>query len=184
MTNTGASATGTAFFVDEHHALTNAHVVTGATSVRVNGLAPKGGTPPPARMARVLASDTTMDLAVLSLADASPSHLSLGAVDKVRVGDEVMAVGEPRGLAWTATWGRVGAVRRGGEFDLNPAVAAVQFDAAINPGNSGGPLIARDGSVIGIVTFGMRNATGLSFAISGDALWSKASDWIARDPAR
>ncbi len=180
VTNQAASTSGTGFFVDEHHALTNAHVVNGASSVRVSALPPKGGTERTTRSARVLAADTTMDLAVLSLADASPSHLTLASLDRVRVGDEVMAVGEPRGLAWSATFGRVGALRRGGEFDLNPTLTALQFDAAVNPGNSGGPLIARDGGVIGIVTFGMRNATGLSFAIAGDPLWARAREWIAR----
>jgi S1-C subfamily serine protease len=95
----------------------------------------------------------------------------------------VMAVGEPRGLAWTATFGRVSAFRTGGEFDLAPTLTAVQFDAAINPGNSGGPLVSRAGTVIGIVTFGTRNAQGLSFALGGDVLWARARAWIAQEAA-
>ena len=65
-----------------------------------------------------------------------------------------MAVGEPQGLAWTATFGRVSAVRPGSDVE-HPAVnTVVQFDAPINPGNSGGRLVTSDGRVIGLVTFG------------------------------
>src|SRR5262249_26081038 len=121
------------------------------------------------RSARVLARDPSMDLAVLAFADASDSWLTVGSTPALRVSDEVMAVGEPSGLAWTATFGRISAIRSGRGFDLAPEIAAVQFDAAVNPGNSGGPLLARDGRVVGIVTFGVRNTEGLSFAVAGDA---------------
>jgi S1-C subfamily serine protease len=179
--NQAAAITGTAFFIDDHHALTNAHVVTGATHVQLTAFSSDGSREATPRDARVLALDATMDLAVLSVAEPAAGHLTVTNTDDIRVGDDVMAIGEPHGLGWTATFGRIGAVRMGGDLNLSPGLTALQFDAAINPGNSGGPLIARDGSVIGIVTFGMRNANGLSFAIAGEPLWTRAREWIAHE---
>jgi len=153
-------------------------VVQGANQVTVRVLGAKGAT---TRSARVLARDPSMDLAVLTFADAAESWVTVASTPALRVSDEVMAVGEPSGLGWTATFGRVSAIRSGLEFDLAPEIATVQFDAAINPGNSGGPLLARDGQVVGIVTFGLRNTEGLSFAVAGDALWAKVRDWIAHE---
>jgi serine protease Do len=90
-----------------------------------------------------------------------------------------MAVGEPKGLAWTATFGRVSAFRNGS--DSPGGATAIQFDAAVNPGNSGGPLINRDGKVVGVVTATVRDAQGLSFALAGDQLWARAQAWIAQE---
>jgi pSer/pThr/pTyr-binding forkhead associated (FHA) protein len=172
--NAAAGVTGTGFFVDAHHALTNAHVVDKATTVELQVLARVSGNQPTTSRARVVARDTQADLAVLELTDPVTTFLTPRSTQSVRVGEEVMAVGEPHGLAWTATFGRVSALRPGAAFDLAPTVTAVQFDAAINPGNSGGPLVGRDGKVIGIVTFGMKNAQGLSFALAGDTYFSQA----------
>jgi putative serine protease PepD len=176
-----AGVQGTGFFVDQHHAVTNAHVVQGATTVKLTTLSAHSPAQSVSHAARVIARDSNMDIAVLAVTDPVSSFLSTVPMEGVRVGDDVMAVGEPRGLAWTATFGRVSALRSGAELNLVPTVTAVQFDASINPGNSGGPLVWRDGRVIGVVTFGIRDSQGLSFALAGDPLWNKVQSWIRQD---
>jgi len=179
--NAASGLTGTGFFIDAQHAVTNAHVVQDAPTVRLGMLEQDGAAQPASQVARVVGRDPRMDIAVLAVAEPMSSFLALAPTGDVRVGDEIMVVGEPHGLAWTATFGRVSALRGGAELNLAPALTAVQFDASINPGNSGGPLVARDGRAIGIVTFSVRNTQGLSFAVSGDALWATVQAWVAHD---
>jgi S1-C subfamily serine protease len=84
-------------------------------------------------------------------------------------GQEVVALGSPRGLANTVTRGIISAVRRSGEdmkSDVPVNSTLIQTDASVNPGNSGGPLVNSNGEVLGIVTFKKTNAEGLNFAIS------------------
>jgi S1-C subfamily serine protease len=182
ITNQAAQATGTGFFFDARHALTNAHVVQGARAVQLAVNPPSGSGQPRVSTATVLERDATLDLAVLELAYPIEPHLVFGSVRDLRVGDEVMAVGEPKGLAWTATFGRVSAIRSGTQVAV-PGPTVIQFDAAVNPGNSGGPLISRDGRVVGVVTATVRDAQGLSFAVAGDQLWARAQTWIAQPRA-
>jgi len=170
---------GTGFYFDSNHVLTNAHVVGSAKSVKVAQLSASGTGATETQSATVLARDAQLDLAVLTLSQPASPTLVLGSVSDVRVGDEVMAVGEPQGLAWTATFGRVSAVRPGIDVGHPGVNTVIQFDAAVNPGNSGGPLVTRDGRIIGLVTFGRSGSEGLSFAIGGDQMWTRARNWIA-----
>jgi S1-C subfamily serine protease len=151
---------GTGFFIRPDQVLTNAHVVEGHTSVRLQvGNAEY--------TARVVTQSTATDLALLHVQHANPAQpaLRLGSVTGARVGQEVIAVGSALGvLSNTVTRGIVSAVRQAG------AVTLIQTDAAINPGNSGGPLIDRSGMVIGINSIGIapRAAQGLAFAVAID----------------
>lgn len=145
---------GSGFVIDyEGHIVTNQHVVNGADEIEVNfssGLK---------AWAVLVGSDTDSDLAVLkvevSQGDLVP--LTLADSDQVRVGDFVVAIGNPFGLSGTMTIGIVSALDRtlasqniapgGGIFTSGDII---QTDAAINPGNSGGPLINLGGEVIGV----------------------------------
>ncbi|WP_203733015.1 S1C family serine protease, partial [Streptomyces sp. SID12501] len=165
-------AQGSGVIIDDAgHVLTNNHVVAGAEgNVQV--------TLTDGRMfeAQVVGTDASTDLAVVKLVDA-PSDLkaaALGDSDEVAVGDPVMAVGNPLGLANTVTTGIVSAVDRPVSTQENGGEAAVtnaiQIDAAINPGNSGGPLFDATGRVIGITssiaTLSQQSGSiGLGFAI-------------------
>jgi hypothetical protein len=173
---------GTGVYFDPRHVLTNAHVVATARTVEVTLLPTSGRGSPVTQMATVLARDSGLDLAVLTLVESGDPHVVFGPTQDARVGDEVMAIGEPLGLAWTATFGRVSAFRQGTEFRRPSVETVIQFDAAVNPGNSGGPLLTHGGKVIGLVTFGggSSGAQGLNFAIGGDQLWTRAREWIAR----
>ena len=151
---------GTGFFVRPDQVLTNAHVVEGQTSVRLQ----VGGA---TYTARVVRQSPGSDLAILQVYGANPAQptLRLGSATGARVGHEVIAVGSALGvLSNTVTRGIVSAVRQAGSVTL------IQTDAAINPGNSGGPLVDRSGMVIGVNSIGIapRAAQGLGFAVAID----------------
>lgn len=159
-------ALGSGFVVDDRgHVATNAHVVAGATTVRVKF---SDGRQLPAI---VRGSDERLDLAVLELRDVQGKDLpfaSLGSSDDVRVGEYVVAIGNPFGLGDTVTMGIVSA--KGRELGAGPYDDFIQTDASINPGNSGGPLFNLMGQVIGINTAINPAGQGIGFAIPIDAL--------------
>ena len=160
---------GSGFVIDsEGHIVTNQHVVEGAEEIEVDF--PSGFK----TLALLLGTDPDSDLAVLSV-EAPPEELfpiPLGDSDQVRVGEFVVAIGNPFGLSGTMTVGVVSAVGRvlqserdapgGGSFSAGDLI---QTDAAINPGNSGGPLLNMDGQVIGV----NRAISTESFTVSGSA---------------
>ncbi|MFV0496266.1 S1C family serine protease [Mycobacterium sp.] len=124
--------------------------------------------------ASLVGRDPKTDLAVLKVDNVENLTVArLGDSDKVRVGDEVLAVGAPLGLRSTVTEGIVSALHRpvplsGDESDTDTVIDAIQTDASINHGNSGGALIDMDAQVIGINTAGKslsESASGLGFAI-------------------
>ncbi len=155
---------GSGFIVDSAgHIATNGHVIAGATSVRVK-LADGRELP-----AIVKGTDERLDLAVLELQGAkSLPFVSLGASDALRVGEYVVAIGNPFGLGDTVTMGIVSA--KGRELGAGPYDDFIQTDASINPGNSGGPLFNLKGQVIGINTAINPEAQGIGFAIPVDEL--------------
>jgi hypothetical protein len=153
-------ARGTGFFVRFDQVLTNAHVIDGQSSVKLQvGEA--------TYTARVVTVAQGSDLAILQV--YNPDHkqaiLRLGSASTARVGQEVIAVGSALGvLSNTVTRGIVSAIRDVG------AVRLIQTDAAINPGNSGGPLVDRNGVVIGINSLAVaaREGQGIGFAVAID----------------
>ena len=139
---------GTGFVVSsEGYILTNAHVVDGAHKVTVKVFGEEEE-----RDATVIGSDTETDIAVLKVEGAQLQPLKLGDSDAVRVGEYVLAIGNPLStdeLANTITFGIVSATKREVTID-NYTNTYLQTDAAINFGNSGGPLINLNGEVVGI----------------------------------
>ena len=147
-TGQAQQAQGSGFVFDKQgHIVTNQHVVDGAQSITVTFS--DGST----YDATVVGSDPSTDLAVIKV-DAPASvlvPLQLGDSSKVQVGDGVVAIGSPFGLAQTVTTGIVSAVHREITAPNNYAIPdAIQTDAAINHGNSGGPLLDLQGRVIGV----------------------------------
>ncbi len=139
-------AVGTGFIIDANGTIvTNFHVVSKADDITVTMA---DGTKLPAKM---LGGDEKTDLAVLKVeSDKALPFVQFGDAGKVRVGQPVMAVGNPFGLGGTVTTGIVSA--RGRDIQSGPFDDYIQTDAAINRGNSGGPLFDMDGKVIGINT--------------------------------
>jgi 2-alkenal reductase len=154
VTTDSGDGLGSGFVFDtDGHIITNYHVVEGATSLEVDfpsGFKTTG---------EVIGIDTDSDIAVIR-ADAPPEQLHplyLGDSDSLRVGQSVVAIGNPFGLNGTMTLGIVSALGRtldsahaAPDGQLYTAGDIIQTDAAINPGNSGGPLLNLQGEVIGI----------------------------------
>jgi serine protease Do len=159
-----AQALGSGFLVDaQGHVVTNAHVVEGADQVKVKLADDREFD------AKVLGRDTRLDLAVLELKGAKDlPAVSLGSSQDTRVGEYVVAIGNPFGLGDTVTMGIVSAKSRA--IGAGPYDDFIQTDASINPGNSGGPLFNLRGQVVGINTAINPNGKGIGFAIPSDAL--------------
>ncbi|RVW06760.1 trypsin-like peptidase domain-containing protein [Rhodococcus spongiicola] len=156
--------------------MTNNHVVTGGGPGSQLLVAFSDGTTAPATL---VGTDPTSDIAVIKAdgrSDLTP--IELGASDSVAVGEQVLAVGSPLGLAGTVTSGIISAVDRpvstsGEAGNQNTVIDAIQTDAAINPGNSGGALVNMEGQLIGVNTAiatagGQGGSIGLGFAIPVD----------------
>jgi putative serine protease PepD len=179
------SAEGSGFVYDtDGHVITNQHVVDGATSVRVTFWNGKTYT------ARVVGTDPSTDLAVLDV-DAPSSvlyPLTLGDSNKVQVGDNVVAIGAPFGLAETVTAGIVSALHRQMTSPNNFAIDdSIQTDAAINHGNSGGPLLDAQGHVIGVnaqIESDSGGSDGVGFAIPSNTIKSIAAQLISSGKAQ
>jgi S1-C subfamily serine protease len=158
---------GSGFVVDkEGHIVTNYHVVQGATEVFVNF------SQDDQLKARIVGTDPTTDIALLKIDGhrRGLAPISLGNSDKVKVGDEVVAIGNPFGFERSITAGIVSALQREIVSPNNfPIDQVIQTDAAINRGNSGGPLLNAGGQVIGvntqIATAGSEGNVGIGFAV-------------------
>ncbi|HUL07640.1 MAG TPA: DegQ family serine endoprotease [Candidatus Acidoferrum sp.] len=162
--NNGAEsmALGSGFIIDPAgYVVTNNHVVDDATEVSVTLTTGKS------YPAKVVGTDKKTDLALLKIDAPTPlPAVSFGDSDAVRIGDWVMAVGNPFGLGGTVTSGIVSA--RGRDLNSGPFDDFLQIDASINQGNSGGPTFAMNGEVIGINTaiFSPNGGSvGIGFAI-------------------
>jgi putative serine protease PepD len=153
--------------------LTNAHVVNGATSIKVTLF---GETD--ARDADLLGADSENDVAIVKIRNASGlPTVTLGSSSKLKVGDDVVAIGNALALPGgpTVTEGIVSALGRSLDSGTEQLSGLIQTDAAINPGNSGGPLVNADGDVIGMNTAviqsaGQANAQNIGFAIAIDTV--------------
>jgi len=156
-----ARGEGSGVIVDDAgYIVTNYHVISGATKASVQ-LA-DGRT---INDVKVVGADPHNDLAVLKIDAGKLPAAMWGDSDKLEVGDQVLAVGNPYGLERTVTAGIVSAKDRAGATQLGPQ-EFLQTDVAVNPGNSGGPLVNLKGEVVGINTaiYG-QSYQGISFAI-------------------
>jgi putative serine protease PepD len=192
-----AGDTGSGVVVDGENGyiVTNNHVISAAAGVagaEIRAVFSDGSGSP----ARIVGRDPASDVAVLKVAKPGLVSASLGDSDKLLVGDPVVAIGSPLGLAGTVTSGIVSALHRpvrlsGEGSDTNAVINAVQTDAPINPGNSGGALVDTTGAVIGINTAmlavggsgGAGGSTGLGFAIPIDTVRDIAQQLISTGKA-
>ena len=185
VTTDGQELSGTGTIINPNGVmLTNYHVVGNAKKITV--VLPEERTSrykePRQYDASVVKSNAYYDLAIIDTAARTPQFLSFAADTAVRVGNEVKAIGNPRGLSVTVSKGIISSVRR--NLDLHMAyipipgdyvnerefeeITWIQTDAAINPGNSGGPLLNDKNEIIGINTWivsGTGGSEGLGFAL-------------------
>lgn len=170
------SAIGTGFVIDASGlVLTNEHVIDGASKITVTFSGTKKYS------ATVIGKDYDLDLAVLKIAaDEQLPVLPLGDSDAMRVGEWVVAIGNPYGLDHTVTAGVISAKGRPLKIEDRSYSNLIQTDAAINPGNSGGPLLNINGQVIGINTAVNAEAQGIGFAIPINTAKEVLSDLISK----
>lgn len=181
-----SSGFGSGFIVSEDgYILTNNHVVENADTIKVtlkNGKKYDG---------KVVGTDSLSDIAVITINAKKLPTLTLGDSDKARVGETVIAIGNPLGYDYTVTVGVISGIQREitppsssetpelpfpfffpyletEQTATTPMVGVIQTDAPINPGNSGGPLINLKGEVIGINFMIESDAQGLGFAVSSN----------------
>lgn len=172
--------TGSGFIYDaEGHIVTNYHVVENAESVSV---ALASGE---VYEATIVGTDSSNDLAVLHIeAENLPAPIPLGDSDQLRVGQFVVAIGNPFGQEGTLTVGVISALGRVIESPDGRFIGeAIQTDAAINPGNSGGPLLDLHGRVIGVnsqIISPSQASAGIGFAVSSNTVQRVVPHLIAQ----
>ena len=159
------SSIGSGFIISaDGYVITNAHVVDGMDSISV-GLNDRSEFP-----AQVIGADKRSDIALLKVkTDKALPTVKIGNMDKVKVGQWVLAIGSPFGFERSATQGVISALGR--SLPSDNYVPFIQTDAAVNPGNSGGPLFNLDGEVIGVnsqIYSRSGGYQGLSFAVPID----------------
>ncbi len=154
-------AIGSGFIIsDDGYIITNQHVIDGAESIKVT--VPGYDQP---FTAQLVGEDYDLDLSVIKIDGSNYPTLTLGNSDQMRVGQAVMAIGQPYGLDHTVTTGVISAKGRPITIEDRNYQNLIQTDAAINPGNSGGPLLNMQGQVIGINTAVNAEAQGIGFVI-------------------
>lgn len=156
-----AQSLGSGFIIStDGYVITNAHVIDNADEITVRTSNQKE------YEAELIGADERTDIALLKIDAEGLPTVTIGDSDQVRVGEWVLAIGEPFGLSHSATHGIVSAVGR--DLPSDNYVPFIQTDAPVNPGNSGGPLINADGEVIGVnaqIFTKSGGYMGISFAI-------------------
>ena len=151
--------------------VTNVHVINGASSISV--VSYSGST---YNVNTIVGYNANADIAVLKIDARDLRALNFGDSDALKVGEKVIAAGNPAGLAFTVTEGIVSAFRT-----AENGIKYIQTDVPINPGNSGGPLINAKGEIVGINNFKISGGfEGLGFAISSNEA-SKVANKIIND---
>jgi len=147
---------GTGFIIkDTGYVVTNYHVIQGAKSAGVFTFDNEQ------HRVSLVGYNSNMDIALLKI-EGDFHALDLGDSDDVRIGEKVLAIGNPLGLSFTATEGIISALDREG---INELPYYFQTDVPLNPGNSGGPLLNTKGEVIGINNFKVQGAENIGFAL-------------------
>lgn len=149
---------GSGFFVYEGYILTNTHVIISGGSTNITTYDGKIYSPSERWV------DLGSDISLLKIENSSYKSLRFGNSSKIKVGEKVIAIGNPFGLENSVSEGIVSSIREGKDDGRE----YLQTDAPLNPGNSGGPLINKEGKVIGINNLKVSFSDGLGFALKSN----------------
>jgi S1-C subfamily serine protease len=176
----GRGGTGSGvLFAPDGYLLTNSHVVGGAAEVSA------GLTDGRRFAAEIIGDDPATDLAVVRLSGTGLPHAAFGSSARLRVGQLVVAIGNPLGFQATVTAGIVSALGRTLRSPAGRLIdSVIQTDAPLNPGNSGGALVDGQGRVVGINTAMIGQAQGLCFAIGIDTAQHVTAQLMAHGRVR
>ncbi|MEJ2267618.1 MAG: S1C family serine protease [Nanoarchaeota archaeon] len=150
---------GTGFIIEETgYLITNYHVMEGAKSAGIFTFNDK------VHQVKLIGYDEDFDLALLKI-EGNYEKLELADSDDAQIGEKVIAIGNPLGLQFSVSQGIISNLHQEGPTGQE---AYIQTDAALNPGNSGGPLINKQGKVVGINNFKIKETEGLGFALESN----------------
>jgi serine protease Do len=168
---------GSGFIISKDgYILTNNHVVEGADEIKVYLTSRQEP-----YKAKIIGADADLDLAVIKInAGLNLPMLKMGDSNKTKVGNWVIAIGNPYGLDHTVTVGVISAKGRPLVIEGREFKDLIQTDASINPGNSGGPLLNLDGEVVGINTAINAQAQGIGFAIPSSSVLQVLDDLLVK----
>lgn len=150
------------------YVITNVHVINGASTIKVHTYSGEKYD-----VKEIVGYSIEADIVVLKIDAPGLKPLSFGDSDKLKVGEKVIAAGNPAGLSFTVTEGIVSAFRTFNSLNY------VQTDVPINPGNSGGPLVNTKGEIVGINNFKVGGFEGLGFAISSNKVRDVAAKVVS-----
>ncbi len=162
-------STGTGFYLRDHHLIvTNDHVVRGNREVVVDGKTIEK------QLVKVVFSDPKYDLAFLNGPTGleSAPMVKLSEQQRISEGEQVIAIGHPYGLKYSATQGIISSTSH-----IQNNIPYLQHDAALNPGNSGGPLVNLSGDIIGVNTFVLRDGQNIGFSLPARFLAEAISEF-------
>lgn len=162
---------GTGFFIQTNLLASNFHVVDGASSIKARLLA----NDETVTVSKVRGYSEALDLVILELPSPG-TPLPLSTTTNERIGDKVIAIGNPRGLSGTVSEGIISGIRD------NEGMTVLQITAPISPGSSGGPLLNTDGFVIGITAATLQDSQNLNFALPVGLLGKIPTDGTRWEP--
>jgi len=163
------SALGSCFYFEPTKIASNYHVIDGASRIVFRAT----GSKDLHEVKKIVVASKKLDLAILEV-EQEHQPVKVVGLEKVGVGDKVIAIGNPRGLEGSVSEGIISAFRGAGEVKI------LQITAPISPGSSGGPLFSANGEVIGVTTATLRDSQNLNFAVPSfllSGLPEKGKDW-------
>ncbi|MDD2200128.1 MAG: serine protease [Bacteroidales bacterium] len=165
-------ALGSGFYFEKNLIATNYHVIKGSNRIVIKNL----GTQSKTESVKIKSYSEELDVAILEIGTMNSTCLQLNTITP-EIGDNILAIGNPKGLEGTISTGIVSGIR-----ELSETYNLIQITSPISPGSSGGPVLDSKGNVIGISTFTLHDSQNLNFAIPSNAILDVKSKTLKWEP--